>query len=223
MAQTWTVGVPAAFKWSQATYFGSSCSPDPDQNILFSGPSISGVQYVAIVDAVTPAGTNQIAPGGNGPLNVGDTVILSAGAPNSVYFPSGSGSMTLSFWLIGTPTTAGQSYPCAYNDLWMSNLMFCPEGLSMALNAGCTVLPGTAGVASVAPQAPEISFPSISNGWTLALAHGSFESAVVKDVTGRTMTARFPANMNSFPEGIYLFQGKRADGTVTTRRFILAR
>ena len=223
IAQTWTVGVPAAYKWSQATYYGSGCNPGPDENIYFEAPAISGVQYFAIVDVVSPAGTNQLAPNGTTPLNVGDTVQLVPGAPNSVYFPSGSGNMTLSFWAIGTPTTAGQSYPCSFSEFWISNMMFCPEGLSLTVPASCTVQQGTAGVSAVATSGPSIIFPSAANGWTISVSANSFTSAKVLDITGRTITRKFPANLSGYPDGIYLVQGTRPDGTASTHRFVLSR
>lgn len=223
IAQTWTVGVPAAYKWSQATYYGQSCSPGADQNIYFTAPNVSGVQYVAIVDAVSPAATNLVSPGGTAPLNVGDTVPLVSGAPNSVFFPSGSGNMTLSFWAIGTPTTAGQSYPCSFSDFWISNMMFCPEGLSLTVPASCTVQQGTAGVSAVAASGPSISFPSAANGWTISISASSYTSAKVLDITGRTIARKFPANLSGFPDGIYLVQATRPDGTASTHRFVLSR
>lgn len=223
MAQTWTVGVPAAFKWSQASYYSSGCYPGPDHNIYFEAPGVSGIQYVAIVDAVSPAATNQIAPYGTTPLNVGDTVVMVPGAPNSVYFPSGSGSMTLSYWAIGTPTTAGQSYPCTFSDLWMSNMMFCPEGISTMVQGTCTVQAGTTGIASVVADGPAITFPSAANGWTLSVSNSAFTSAQVLDATGKTIARRLPANLAGFPDGIYLIRGTRADGTASTHRFVVLR
>ena len=222
-AQTWTVGTPAAFKWSQATYSGGGCYPGPDQNLFFSAPSVYGVQYVAIVDAVSPVATNQIAPYGLTPLNVGDTVEVVPGSPNSIYFPSGTGSMTLSYWAIGTPTTAGQSYPCTFSDLWMSNMMLCPEGLSTTVQGSCTVQAGTAGITGNVANDPAITFPSAANGWTLNVANSSLASAKVLDITGKTITRKFPANLSGLPDGIYVVQGTRPDGTTSTHRFVLSR
>lgn len=222
IAQNWIVGVPAAFKWSELTLFGG-CDPAPDQNITFSAPGVSGVEYVAIVDAVTPPGTNLIAPLGTGPLNVGDTVDLVVGPPNSVYFPSGSGSMSLSFWAIGTPTTAGQAHPCTFNALWLSNLMLCPEGLTKTVQATCTVQPGTVGIGGVDREGPAISFPSAANGWMLSARDAFRASAVVLDATGQVIARALPADLSGRPNGVYLLQLTGTDGAVNVCRFVVSR
>lgn len=221
-AQNWTVGVPAAFKWSELTLFGG-CHPNPDYNITFSAPSVDGVEYVAIVDAVTPPGVNQIAPLGPGPLNVGDTVDLVVGAPNTVYFPSGSGSMSLSLWAIGTPTTAGQTHPCTFNTLWLSNLLLCPEGLSKTVAGACTVQPGTVEVAEVGAEAATVVLPSAANGWILS-TNGSHEGPIVLlDATGQVIDRQLPMDLSAHPNGVYLLQLTRADGSATVQRSVLSR
>ncbi len=221
IAQNWIVGVPAAFKWSELTLFGG-CDPAPDQNITFSAPGVSGVEYVAIVDAVTPPGTNLIAPLGPGPLNVGDTVDLVVGPPNTVYFPSGSGSMSLSFWAIGTPTTAGQAHPCTFNALWLSNLMLCPEGLTKTVQATCVVQPGTVEVQEA--QANDVLLlPSAANGWTLSAPGSHSGSALLLDATGQVIARKLPADLSGRPNGVYLLQVTRPDGTASVHRFVLSR
>lgn len=223
-AQNWTVGVPAAYKFSEVFVWGGGCYPGPDQNILFSGPDVFGMQYYAIVDAATPPGTNTISPYGLTPLNVGDTVELVNGALNSCFFPTGSGSMTLSLWMIGTPTTAGMVHPCTYNDLWMSNLMICPEGLSTGVDASCTVQAGTVGLAAAPTPGTGIELPSAANGWNLRVTDATVTNVELVNACGSVVASAGKGSIGTgtLPDGLYFAHISTANGT-RTERFVIAR
>ena len=221
LAQNWTVGVPAAFKWSELTLTGGSCYPSPDQNVTYGAPTVSGMQYVAIVDVAVPPGVNSLAPGGT-TLDVGDTIPIFAGPPNSAYFPNGSGLLQLSFWVIGTPTTTGQFHPCTFNTLWLSNLLLCPEGLSKSVAASCIVQPGSVGVADIGPANNGIEMPNASNNWSFSIADPAVTSVEVFDVLGsRVANVRSgTVGLGGLPNGSYLVRLHGNGGTRTLRTVI---
>jgi hypothetical protein len=222
-AQNWTVGVPAAFKFSAVMTWGGGCYPGSDQNIVLGGPDVFGMQYYAIVDSVTPAGTNTISPGGLTPLNAGDTVQLSNGGMNSCLFPTGSGTMYLSLWMIGTPTTAGQVHPCVYNDLWMSNLMICPEGLSTSISGTCTVQPGTVGLTDNPDIAQQLQFPSPANGNTLRILDPAVRSVEVFNACGSRMASITSGSLVcDWSEGVYFVRVSSSEG-VRSERMVVRR
>lgn len=223
-AQNWTMGAPAAFKWSEMTVYGSDCGQTPDENLTFLAPSVNGVGYFAIVDALTAAGEVLITPHGTGPLHVGDTVQLETGSPNAVHFTQGTGNMTLSFWAIGTPTTVGQSYPCVFSDFWMSNMMFCPEGLTMNVAGGCTVQAGTAGIGALLPTTDPVELPSAGNGWLLRVKDSAGMQVELFNACGSRVAGlvRGTIGTASLPNGLYLARISGPGGQ-SVKRVVIAR
>ena len=216
--------MPVAFQWGQITMFGGGCYPGPDQNIIFSAPTVSGVSYRGIVTSVAPPGTNVISPLALTPINVGDTVDLVNGAPNSSYFPSSSGIIELALWAIGTPTTAGQVHPCTFSALWLSNLMLCPEGLSTNVPATCTVQPGATGLAEVPVASNGVQLPDASNGWILNVQDPAVRSVELINACGSVLAnfQRGSYSAGALPNGLYFVRISTDAGT-RTQRVVIAR
>jgi hypothetical protein len=81
---------------------------------------------------------------GNDTLATGDSILIPGGGNlYSLYFFLGGGLLDMSIKAVGVPTTVGQVHPCQPNNLWMSNLMICDEGLSPVINNNCMVEAGT--------------------------------------------------------------------------------
>ena len=221
-AQNWTVGVPVNFQLTEVNLWGGGCFPTADQTFYIDPSAVSGIQHIAIVSAVTPPGVNTVVPGPPSPLSVGDTIILTGSGARSVYFPTGTGTLDLKIFAVGTPTTAGQVHPCVYNTLWISNLGICPEALSHNLSTTCTVQPGGVGIAEP-PVQPSIEFPSALNGWRL-WAEGAARLDVV-DATGSTIMTSTGnnADANGLVSGVYFARITGSDGDLRTLRFTITR
>lgn len=220
----WTVGVPVAFKLTELSVFGSGCTPNADLTIAFGAVMVDGVGYYAIVDAVTPPGSNTILPYGLAPLNVGDTVPLDMGGPNYCFFPSGSGSMTLSLWALGTPATAGQVHPCVYTTFWLSDIMICPEGLSTVLSNTCTVQAQSTGLGSVTVPSGGVTLPGPGNGWILRIADPAVTRTELINACGSlaTATTNGSIDVGTVPDGLY-FLRLTSDRDTRTQRVVITR
>ncbi len=141
-AQNWTVGTPVYMVVTSNLFFGTGCFPTADQSFIINGSTVTGVDYYLKVDS-SPLDSVYLMPGMD-TLVTGDSILLGVGGNNfSLYFFNGGGLLNMSIIAVGTPTTAGKSHPCAPNNLWMSNLLFCPEGLSAIVNNNCQVQAGS--------------------------------------------------------------------------------
>lgn len=167
-AQNWTVGVPVDMSISYLTKYGFDCvqsnQADFNMNIILN--SVSGIQYLAIVDSV-----QNIAVINNttDTLFQGDTLFLTQGNNNyAVSFLNGGGSISFNFKAVGTPTTAGQNHPCASSDMWMSNLLLCNEGLTLNVQNTCSVDDATS-INQLNNSNTSLQFPNMSNQFQLQL------------------------------------------------------
>lgn len=221
-AQDWTVGWPVDFQLTQMTVNGGGCYPNADATLNFPTSTVSGIVHVAIVTAVQPAGVNTIAPGSSGPLNVGDTVYFDTPGVRSCHFPQGNGTVSLDFRAIGIPTQEGQPHPCAFNQIWLSNLMLCPEGLSKGLSSGCTVQPSSLGLSGVVAGSNSVDLPNATNGWVLNVS-GAAYGAEVFDAVGNRMAAMGSGSLAfTWPDGLYFVRIRSAAG-VRTERVLVSR
>jgi hypothetical protein len=97
-----TYDAPGNCTWADGTDFGFN----------FSGLTpVDGMDYVLIIDTPNPDSTYLL----NGwlPVNVGDSTVFDS-STTSLGISAASGPATINFHvrLVGTPTTAGQIYPC---------------------------------------------------------------------------------------------------------------
>ncbi len=168
-SQTWTVGVPVSMNLSTLGHAVGGCFPAADFIFTIPGSKVTGVNHYAVVTAI-PANSVYITPG-NDTLAFGDSILLPSNTNTiSVYCFGGSGFCNFDFYAAGTPTTAGQTYPCAANMFWMSNLLLCEEGLSLNLPPNCSVLPGASSIDENNLASFNISLPSASNNYLLSIA-----------------------------------------------------
>lgn len=227
-AQNWTVGVPVDMLLYTQTFYGG-CNPNADYTFTFPVSPVSGVQYLVKVTAMEPAnGALDISPGILMGLN--DQLVFNAEVQRSLTFGNSTTSAVLEFRAQGTPTQAGQSHPCAASPFWISNLMFCPEGLIPNVDAGCTVQAGATATPCYALSEPTIQWPTALNGQHLLVSLPSFETATVNivDASGRVALSRKMGESATFdlsrlPEGAYVLDVVRSTGHVITRRFLMDR
>lgn len=144
-AQNWTVGVPVDMVITSNLFHSNFCFPTADQHFTVDGSITTGVNYYLYVDSVSPDSV-YIMPGMD-TLAVGDSIFLpSGGNLFSLYFFHGGGLLNMSVKAKGIPTVAFDEHPCQPNNLWMSNLMICDEGLSPIISNNCQVQPANFGV-----------------------------------------------------------------------------
>jgi len=187
-AQNWTVGTPVDLQLSYLTKYSGFCAPNqPDFRINVVCNQVDGIQYMVIVDSLVDIA---VFPISNDTIELGDTLFLSTGNNNYTFsFVNGPGNISLKVKAVGTPTTAGQSHPCAFSDNWMSNLLLCDEQLTLNLQNTCNVDNAT-GINNLNNN---FSFqaPTISNQFQLSL-NGLNPSAIVNlsDIAGKSILVK---------------------------------
>lgn len=228
-AQNWTVGEPVDMLLYSQPFYGN-CNPSPDYTFTFPVSPVTGVDYKLLIVAMDPPdGVASISPGlENGGL--GDGLIFNAAVQRTVTFGTGTSSAVFEFRAQGTPLVAGESHPCSASPFWISNLMFCPEGLIPNVNDGCTVQAGATAIPCYALTEPMIQWPAPLNGQHLAISLPSFETAAIRivDVDGRlvsstSMGQNGTIDLSGLPDGIYVMDLMRSTGSVITKRFLIAR
>lgn len=224
-AQNWTVGVPVDMSISYLTKYAFACAPnqaDFTMNIILN--SVGGIQYMAIVDSVQDIA---ILFNTTDTLNQGDTLYLTQGNNNySVSFVNGTGNISFNFKAVGTPTTAGQNHPCAFNDLWMSNLMLCNEGLTRNVQNTCTVDAAT-GIENLVAE-NDIVFPNASNNYMLSLnSSNKFDKVGIFDISGKLVISEerhsnknVALNCQGLNSGIY-FVSITQNNQTATYKFVI--
>lgn len=224
-AQNWTVGVPVDMSISYLTRYAFGCAPQPDFSMNIVLPNVTGIQYLAIVDSVQDIA---VIVSNNDTLLQGDTLVLSPGDNNySVSFLNGTGNISFNFKAIGTPSTAGQTHPCAFNDIWMSNLLLCNEGLTLNVPTNCTVDAATA-ISSLENNASFIQFPNSGNHFQLQLNNNkSYNFIGIYDITGKQIFSNTTSHSGtiSIPceklnSGIYFIKLNQ-NNTFSTHKFVI--
>lgn len=222
-SQNWIVGQAFDTQLSSITVHGGGCYPATQAILAFGTTPVDGVHYYYKVVGITTDGEYTMLPGPVTALSVGDTVHMNPA--NHLVFNSGTfGGLELQAWAEGTPTTAGQAHPCAANDLWMSNLLPCNEGLSCAISSGCETEIGN-GITDNRTEAFALIAPSVGNGFNLQLTGGSISGGMILDLQGRVITTlangQHGADMSTMPDGVYVLDVAGADGSRFCRRFSL--
>jgi len=222
-AQTWTVGTPASMILSEVTAYGGGCYPDIQTELHLNYTPVDGMQYYYEVSNIQGGGFYTMVPGPANALNIGDTVHVPANGISFIYNQQVQGGLTLRLMAEGTPTTAGQTYPCTQNDLWMSNLMLCDEWLNKTLGTNCTVQPGsTQGIADISGASAWYA----SNGNNVRLIDPTIRTAQLIDMQGRVVATTNSSGgvleLGSLPTGMYIVRAQRAEGAVLAERVMLA-
>jgi hypothetical protein len=219
-AQMWTVYVPVDTLLTQLGRNVGGCFPSADFTFTFPGSPVTGVDYLLIVKQ-TPTGTVNMTPIG-GTIAINDTLVLVPGTQTyNVYCNSGTGLVSFDFVAKGTPLVANQAYPCSVSQLWLSNLMICPDGLSNNPPNNCLTQIAT-GLNEPAADDYNIIFPGDHNNGHLEVT-GDFTHVMVTDINGRTFRPELKSghalfNLSGVPAGMYtviISNGSRK----TTRKF----
>lgn len=223
-AQDWMVGSDVDMLIYSQPYWGG-CTPGADYTFTLPVSPVTGVDYKVVVASLDPPeGSVSIIPGlDNGTVN--SELIIDLETVRSVIFAAGTNGGTLEFRAEGVPTTAGQPHPCAASAFWMSNLMFCPEGLIPVINNTCTVQLPT-GVAATAASVPTMDWPSAANGHRLTVGVTGGALVQIMDLNGRVVLAQEMGPQASFDlgqlvEGMYLVRLTATSGQVEVRRFVI--
>lgn len=223
-AQNWIVGQAVDANLSSLIVYGGGCYPGIQALLNYSGPSVDGVALYYKVVSIETDGEYTMNPGTGSALIIGDLVPLTA-VGHQVYNTGTYGGLGLEVHAIGTPTTPGQTHPCAPNDLWMSNLLLCQEGLSNSASGGCVTEQST-GIAIAEEDRFAFMLPSVANGFRLQLADPALLAATVSDMHGRAVATiaggQRSAELNSLAPGAYVVDAIRTNGHRVQRRFVLA-
>lgn len=227
-AQDWTVGLPVDMLLYTQTFYGG-CNPNADYTFTFPVSPVSGVQYLVKVTAMEPVnGALDISPGILMGLN--DQLVFNAEVQRSLTFGNSTTSAVLEFRAQGIPTQEGQSHPCAASPFWISNLMFCPEGLIPNVDEGCTVQAGATAISCYALSEPVIQWPAPLNGQHLVISLPYSESGTVNivDASGRLALSKkigesATIDLSLMPEGTYVLDVVRSTGDVIAKRFLINR
>lgn len=226
MAQSWTVGQPVDMLLYAQPFYGG-CSPAPDYTFTMPMSTVSGVDYKVVITEVVPAnGSVSIYPGlANGVLN--SELVLDATVERSVTLAPGTTSATLQFKAQGTPTQPGQVHPCNGSAFWMSNLMFCPEGLMPNIDDGCVVQDMTTHVGGTTSGVPLVQYPSAANGQRLIIDRQSATTASFRilDGVGRVVRSgsvgqQTVVELSALPHGIYTLD-LQTGGALVAERFVI--
>jgi len=107
-----------------SVYSIGGCFPNVDVNWVVEQSFVTGVARCAVLANVQPPGsTVTIMPGLTNAVQ-GDTLWITSSLTRSVFLNAGSGYVQLDFYDIGTPATAGETYQCAFNDVWLTDFGF---------------------------------------------------------------------------------------------------
>ena len=131
-AQTWTVGVPVnrtIIDYPVDIFVTITCDTMSGQEAEFriALPQVAGINYYVVIDnATNPTHTYELRQGVNIQImSLGDSMQIFSTAPVDTIHLSYAGyesSVSVKFKAIGTPTIAGQSYPCGSTDDGWYNL-----------------------------------------------------------------------------------------------------
>lgn len=234
LAQTWTAGVPMNqiitpnFMVKDAAQL-PGCFPGASVNFNFVLPSVGGVQYYLKVTSIDANSAYRMPT--QDTLAVGDSIAVSSGSNTmSIYYfaASATSNFTADLYAVGTPTTAGQAYPCATVQMWISNLMICNEGLSAQVQASCTVMSGPTAVASTSLHEVHIVTPAASNHYQIELNNLTGTNSIqIVSATGQvvkqlqTREAALKLACNELADDMYVLKVSGDSGKYTTK-FIVA-
>lgn len=220
-AQNWIVGAPVDMQVSSVAVYGGGCWPDLQAHLNFGLPPVAGVTYYYMVTDIID-GTYTVTPGPAGPLSIGDTITIHSAQETLVYNEAASGGLFMQVWATGTPTAAGQAHPCAANDLWMSNLLLCFEGLNCLLQASCTTEISNSVQSATAVDAISYILPSAGNGYRLQV--NSPANVRVVDLHGRVVAQEqgtaLRMDLSTLPMGAYVLHLEH-NGQVRTERVVV--
>jgi len=225
-AQNWTVGTPVDMQISAITVYGGGCYPGVQANLLFPVTPVDGLTYYYRVINTNGADYTMV-PGPANVLAVGDTVHVPTTQITEVYNTQNFGGLEMEIRVEGTPTTVGQAHPCAFNDLWLSNLLLCNEGLTSVISLNCVTIAGGVGIEEGNTNVLHFIAPLATNGYQLQVIDTEVATARVLDLQGRVVSSANGASprmdMGTQPDGVYVIQAERTNGQVLTQRFVLSR
>jgi len=195
-AQNWTVGVPVDMQVSYLTKYSGFCAPgQPDFKINVVCNQIDGIEYIIIIDSLVDIA---VIPFPLDTVELGDTLFLNTG--NNIFtfsFVNGPGNISFNIKAIGTPTTAGQTYPCAFSDLWSSNLLLCNEELVLILQNDCSV-DASIGINQLDENNASIQFPNLSNQYQLQVSNLKAADIIsICDITGKQIKVKPTINSST--------------------------
>lgn len=225
-AQNYTQGVAVDTIIYSGTYSfpGNSCPSMSFPEILLNPALynyVDGLQFMILVDTVTFGPPPQFSP-----VHAGDTILLNATTPS--YFTPATVVFNFRLKLVGTPTTAGQSFPCNLD--FMQCVCNCYHMEIMPSITNTTVC--SVGVLNKVIEAEEqivmmypnpakdkLSVLGISQQSTLTL-YNSFGVLVMEQHTNEDVVLKTAA----LPNGIYtVVIASGVDNKLVTKKVVIAR
>lgn len=182
---------------------------------------VNGLQFMILVDTVTMGPPPQFSP-----VHAGDTFLLNAATPS--YFTPASVVFNFRLKLVGTPTTAGQTFPCHLDYLQcacncyhliihsaLTNTAVCSVGLASKINEvdkqSLVLYPN--------PGVNTLSVLGISKQTTIKL-YNSFGILVMEQNSNHDVTIE----TSSLPNGIYtVVSSSDEDNSTTSKKVVIAR
>jgi hypothetical protein len=218
-AQNWVVGVPVNAVVvpnlidENASVLG--CFPNPSKNISFTTPIVSGISYYLKVTSVDANKCFFSGPTGNDTLAIGDSIPVNSGMNTksiSYYGTTLINPVQLDLRAVGTPTTSGQPHCCNITTtVGISNLLFCPEGITLFLPTNCTVTGGTVSILDLKDKTYQFIQPAANNNFTASIINPDINSMIMLiSSTGkiiRSVKAKNGINLmpcNDVSNGIYM-------------------
>jgi hypothetical protein len=179
------------------------------QQIVFP----TGMTVAVVIDETTPAGIN-LTQGWGGPINVGDSIIITPTDYTIGIAALAQGTINFHITVSGTPTVAGEIYPC-----WIDQLMTladCNNSWQLLVGESfipCQVLPPQSIGESDAEQ-----FISIENGHLKCIGTEATYISIY-DLNGRMISTSFNLrngsmiNLNTLPIGNFVVRATTASSS----------
>ena len=222
-AQNYTQGIPVDTVIYTGTYsFPSNSCPSMTYAEIELNPGlynyVNGLQFIILVDTVTFGPPPQFSP-----VHAGDTFLLNAATPS--YYTPATVVFNFRLKLVGTPTTAGQNYPCNLEYLQcVCNCYHMFINASLTNTAVCTV-----GVSSKVNEVDKQSLvmypnPAINTLSVLGIhkqtnikLYNSFGILVMEQQSNDDMTIE----TSSLPNGIYTIVTSSNEGNSSTSKKVV--
>ena len=236
ISQTWTTGIPVPnTRILELEYNGAAlpgCYPNSTVTWNFSMPAVTGVNYYGIVDSVDSNSTYLLPFFDT--LNVGDTINIFTGSNFiEVYYYGASlnpGNLVLSIQAKGTPTVAGEVYPCNLPDpyFWMCTFSLCPSNCTTTLPTSCTVQLNT-GINSISGKNMQVIYPSVENNFTLRFKDANQKKSVfIYDISGKEVYSgsgitEGNIDCSKFQSGMYFLNVTTDEGVSSSLKFNIIR
>jgi hypothetical protein len=246
-AQTWTQGIPVNETIIDypdnifTTYFCDSINYPNGQEAEFRLPipPVSGINYYVVIDyATNPAHTYKLRHGSNIQImSLGDSMLLSpTGALDTIHlsYAGYESYVSVKFKAVGTPTTAGQLYPCgSTNNGWYYQGIGCyyPITADNATYLTNCVVQIPFGISGLTDPGDVVIFPNpakhtfnirIASASSLENSCLTLINSLGQTIKQISIDAEWTAvSTDEAGKGIYFYRVQNDNGVIKTGRLII--